>query len=104
MKSFWRDGLSVDETKFSSIMLLLFIFSGIGIYMIYQVGDMPTNLTNFLYVLVGGITGINIVSRLSNKKSNTQQVDDSDMDNNHYYTTEYDNYEPQKEVIDRAPI
>ncbi|MDN4093590.1 hypothetical protein QYF48_12265 [Brevibacillus agri] len=105
-QSYWRDGLSVDETKFSVLIGLLILFSILAGYIVYQKGDVPDNLTNLLYGFIAAVAGINIAHAFKKKDKGVQhfEVDDSDMDTNHYYTTDYDNYEPQKQVNDNAPI
>lgn len=100
--NFFKDGLSVDEAKFSTLMLMLIVFGGVGLYMVFTVGDMPTNLTNFMYALVAGITGINIM-KFAKAKNQQTYVDDSDMEDNHHYT-DYDDYTPHGEVKDNAPV
>lgn len=105
-QSYWRNGLSVDETKFSMLVGLLILFSVLAGYIIFQKGDVPDNLTNLLYGFIAAVAGINIAQAFKKKDKGLQnyEIDDSEMDNNHYYTVDYDSYEPQKEVSDRAPI
>lgn len=104
-KSYWQNGLSVDETKFSVLIGLLLLFSFLAGYIVIEKGDVPDNLTNLLYGFIAAVAGINIAHVFKKKDKSVQhfEVDDSDMDNNHYYTTDYSN-EPQEGVNDRAPV
>jgi|GEM_PF-5536382 len=77
--NFFKDGLSIDEAKLSTIMVLLIVFSSIGVYTIFQFGDLPMNLTNLLYALIAAVTGVNMVkfgaSYVKNKQDQNIQVE-----------------------------
>jgi CO dehydrogenase/acetyl-CoA synthase gamma subunit (corrinoid Fe-S protein) len=60
MKSWWRDGWSIDEARFSTIGLLLiigFIFS-LTVYIID--GDFTDALLNLLIALITAFSGISV--------------------------------------------
>lgn len=61
---FWTDGISIDESKVSCLIICLIggmIFAGFA-YLQYQ--DISSNFTDILIALVWGITGINVASNL----------------------------------------
>lgn len=63
-KHFWSDGLSIDESKVSCLIICLIggmIFAGFA-YLQYQ--DISTNFADILIALIWGITGINVASNL----------------------------------------
>lgn len=70
--SFWRDGLSIDETRVSALIVLLYIFSLIAGYTYVTTGDFSTNMLQLLIAVVTAITGVNIaesfVSRMERRR------------------------------------
>lgn len=64
---FWKDGLSIDETKLSSLILCLFgcmLFGGVSYI---HVGDISTNLTTIITALIYAIAGVNITNSVLNR-------------------------------------
>ena len=57
---FMEDGLSLDETKTSLIMVVFFISSIYALFHIHLFGDIPNNFLFYLNGLLAGIVGINI--------------------------------------------
>lgn len=81
--SYWIDGFSIDETRVSTLILLIFIFSGIGIWSVIKYGDIPTNLVNVIIGLITAIAGINIAEKFATRNTttpteNTYPVTDDD--------------------------
>lgn len=78
MKSFWRDGLSVDETKTSTLMILLLVFSALAVHSYVTTGDFSLNLLNLIGFLIAAVTGINAVkfgaSYVKDKKESSIQM------------------------------
>lgn len=110
-ESFWKNGLSVDETKFSTLMILLLSFSGIAIYLIFEIGDIPVNLTNLLYALIAAVTGINAVKiGASYVKSKNENGNDTtlEMHTEFEYTQTNDLYDEvmndEQETKEKLPI
>lgn len=97
--NYLKDGLSVDEAKFSTLILMLVVFGGVGLYMVFAVGDMPTNLTNFMYALVAGVTGINIM-----KFAKAKPLEHGDYEKYEIDHTEYSEHEDTYERQDNAPV
>ena len=66
---FWQNGLSIDETKLSALILCLFgclIFGGINYS---TIGDISTNLTTIITALIYSIAGVNITNSIVNRFS-----------------------------------
>lgn len=60
METFLSDGLCIDETRVSVIMIAFVIFIFIAIWTVFTMGDIPNNVLYLLIGLGGGITGMNI--------------------------------------------
>jgi uncharacterized YccA/Bax inhibitor family protein len=73
MKSWWRDGISVDESKFSSLLVMLLVFCGIAIYSYFVDGDFSDNLLHLIGLFIGAITGINIASVMANRNKDEEE-------------------------------
>lgn len=68
---FWQNGLSIDETKLSALILCLIgclIFGGINYS---SIGDISTNLTTIITALIYSIAGVNITNSIVNRVSTT---------------------------------
>jgi hypothetical protein len=68
-KWFWQNGLSIDETKLSALILCLFgclIFGGINYS---TIGDISANLTTIITALIYSIAGVNITNSIVNRFS-----------------------------------
>ena len=71
-KWFWQNGLSIDETKLSALILCLIgclIFGGINYS---SIGDISTNLTTIITALIYSIAGVNITNSIVNRISTTK--------------------------------
>ena len=71
-KWFWQNGLSIDETKLSALILCLIgclIFGGINYS---TIGDISTNLTTIITALIYSIAGVNITNSIVNRVSTTR--------------------------------
>lgn len=64
-KSFWKDGLTVSETKFSLLALLLVIGFVYGIVDHFINGDIAINLLDLINGLLLAFVGVNAVDRVS---------------------------------------
>lgn len=64
--NFWKDGLSLDETKVSALVvsLIFCLIFAFGIYL-YK-GDISTNLVSVINTLIYSIAGVNSVNAVSN--------------------------------------
>lgn len=62
---FWKDGLSIDETKMSTLIICLLVcmaFAGINYI---ANGDITNNLTAIIQALIYAIAGVNISNNLN---------------------------------------
>lgn len=64
-KSFWKDGLSIDETKFS-ILVLSYMIALTAFLILCVVNNDIENVKDVVVLLLGSIFGINI-SRIITK-------------------------------------
>ena len=63
-KSFWDDGLSIDETKISSLIICLLagmIYVGVAYTMN---GDISSNLADIIMALIYAVASINVAGSL----------------------------------------
>jgi len=60
--TFISDGLSVDESKVSLIMLSLIVCIGLSAYSVIANGDIPQNLLYLTIAITSAITGMNLFS------------------------------------------
>ena len=67
---FWKDGLSVDETKFSVLIILTIIYAIFMIIMYCIKEDVSSNLVLVFQTLVAAIAGINIAEAIGSKFGN----------------------------------
>lgn len=71
--TWFKDGLSIDETRISLIMLLLTIFGFISAFYIikyqFQV-DIPDNVVDLMKLLAVIVGGINVVSEIKSRFGN----------------------------------
>lgn len=82
-KNFWSDGLSIDESKVSCLIICLIfgmIFVGYS-YLKFQ--DISNNLADIIIALIYGVTGINVASSLDSLMSNRQQTKMKQMEMEH---------------------
>lgn len=70
MFKFIRDGLSLDETRISILIIFFIIFSGFGIYQYHINKDITENLLNIILALIYCIAGVNGVGKISEIISN----------------------------------
>ena len=65
--TFLKDGLSIDETKVSAMIIVFLIATMFALGMYYLHGDITINLLNLLSYLIFGITGVNVVDKVVSK-------------------------------------
>lgn len=68
MKGFWRDGLSIDESKVSTLMILLIV--SVVCFWLYAFAFQIFNeqAVWLCTALIGGITGVNIANSIIKKE------------------------------------
>lgn len=61
-KGYWKDGLSVDETRFSVLVLMVLAGFGYALFSHYLTGDISDNLLSLVQTLIAGIVGVNVAN------------------------------------------
>ncbi|MGG3801258.1 hypothetical protein [Metabacillus fastidiosus] len=86
--SFWSDGLSIDETRFSALVLMGVISLGYTLYAHYKTGDITHNLLDLVKVLIFSIVGINVANYITDtihsRRGNKQSTDYNEVEENVY--------------------
>lgn len=59
-KHFWQEGLSIKESKFSVLVLLLIFCVGIALRSYVFIGEIGHNLVEIIRVLVYAVAGVNV--------------------------------------------
>lgn len=76
--NFWKDGLSINETRISALIVGFIISLTYAIYAYHANGDISNNLLEVIKILVISIASINFAGKLSeglaNIKNNTKDV------------------------------
>jgi uncharacterized membrane protein YfcA len=62
---FLKDGLSIEETKVSSLILIFVFTIGLATYMVLTQGDVPLNLTEIIKILIFAIAGVNVADKIN---------------------------------------
>lgn len=60
--NFWKDGISINETKASSLVVGFLVSIFYAIYTYHMVGDFSDNLLELLKLLIFAIAGVNGIS------------------------------------------
>lgn len=66
-KAFWKNGLSIDETKTSALIICLFIVIIFACVHYHYMNDISNNLKDIIETLIYAIAGINIFSNVAEK-------------------------------------
>lgn len=66
MKEFFNNFFALNEQRVSSLVVFAIALIGVGIYMVFKVGDIPINLTNVIISVLLMITGGSAVPIISN--------------------------------------
>lgn len=75
-----KDGLSMDETKISALILAFFITLVVALYQAVNVGDISDNMLMLLAYELGAFTGIKVAETFTTKKTVVTYDDTSSMD------------------------
>jgi len=91
MKEFYKSVgnlLSMNENNKSSVVIVLLLITGFGIYRLFIDGDIPNNVTTIILTLSSLIFGINsistVVSGISSKYSFSKTKNINENFNNEY--------------------
>lgn len=69
-RSFWRDGLSIDESKFSVLIILTVVLFGYIMYCDITRGSINVELTEIMKGLIAAIVGVNVFEGMSKAYTN----------------------------------
>lgn len=83
--SFWSDGLSINETKFSVIVVMALVGFGYALYSHYRTGVIENSLLTLVLTLIYGIIGMNgvkfISDSLQRRRENGDQSNYNEYEN-----------------------
>lgn len=83
--SSWKDGLSIDESKTSALILSLVSFVILAIYSYVKNGDITENLMSIINIFASLIAGFNITNKIVSVMPKNNIKDDlKNEDNNKY--------------------
>lgn len=68
-KHWINDGLSMNETRVSVIMLSFIVTLGFSLWQFYNDGVIDGSILTLIAYEIGAITGINIVDKIGNKNN-----------------------------------
>lgn len=71
--NYFKDGLSVDESRISVLMFGFIVTLGFALWQFAVLGIVDAGILQLLAYEIGAITGINIVDKFTNKKSDTAE-------------------------------
>lgn len=69
VKHWINDGLSMNETRVSVIMLSFVVTLGFSLWQFYNDGVIDGSILTLIAYEIGAITGINIVDKIGNKSN-----------------------------------
>ena len=73
-KNFWKDGLSINESKVSILMISLIIFLRIILYVRIEEGKIDYELLEITKTLIYVVAGVNAVNVFNNSNSYDNRV------------------------------
>lgn len=68
----FKDGLSINETKTSALIICTFVDFGLIVWSVVTKGDFSDNLLFLSQTLIAAIAGVNIADKLANFKKGIQ--------------------------------
>jgi hypothetical protein len=76
--SFFKDGLSINETRMSALILVFIAGAGFSFYQVVKTGDIAEGLLSLLMYLIMAISGINISESVMKgiKKKNSEESEE----------------------------
>jgi purine-cytosine permease-like protein len=67
--NFFKDGLSVNETKVSALIISFLITLGFAMWQVVKFGEISDNVLSLLSYLIMAVAGINITEKFSKKRN-----------------------------------
>ena len=80
MKTFLRNGLSIDETKISVLIIAFFICFIFSLIMYFYRGDINNNLLELCQWLIASVAGVNVVDKFNKFSSKIRKNNDNNDD------------------------
>lgn len=68
-----KDGLSVDETRISSLVLGYLVTTGVAMFGYLSTGDLSDNILTLLGYEIMAITGVNVADKINVKKKKSRK-------------------------------
>jgi hypothetical protein len=65
--SFFRDGLSVDEMKVSTMIICLLMSMGMALWKTFKYGDFSSNLLDLIKALIIAVAAVNVANIAADK-------------------------------------
>jgi purine-cytosine permease-like protein len=69
--NFIKDGLSIDETRISVLVVSFLVTLGFALFQLCKVGDISDNLLTLLGYEIMAVTGVNLVQNFPIRKDNS---------------------------------
>lgn len=69
IKKFWQDGFSLDESRISALIIILFIMIAFILIMMITgvpIPDVPPGVKDIITTLIWAICGVNVFNKVSN--------------------------------------
>jgi hypothetical protein len=77
--NYFKDGLSVDESRISLLMLALAVTIGFALWQFATVGFIDPSMLTLLAYLIGAVTGLNIVDKFKQPSSGSNNFNNEDI-------------------------
>lgn len=89
---FWEDGLSIKETRFSTLIVLTIIGFIYSLVSHYTTGDITNNLLELVKILILSVVGVNVANfakeGFQSKRYNKETPNYNEGAGNEYYDPE----------------
>ena len=78
MSNFIKGIFSLEERRFSTLMLTYITFCSVGVYLLFQTGNIPSPLSYIIISLAGLIAGVNLAPQVMSmmNQNNTNAYND----------------------------
>lgn len=77
--NFFKDGLSVDESRISVLLIVFIVTAGFALWQFATIGIIDGSMLTLLAYLIGAITGINIVDKFKPNKQETPEYNTEEI-------------------------
>lgn len=87
MKNWIQNIFSLEERKASTLMTTYIVFCGVGVYLLYKTGNIPSPLSYIIISLAGLIAGVNLIPNIISSSGQNSTY-------GNYNYNQYSNYMP----------